>query len=286
MKKLASLLLLTCSLIFSAPAFADQQTTILTHKTIIGKAEVSLPYIDGNMETDYEKMANNIISAKARNMLKHFGNNGYLSYTVTLNRPSVVSVTLRASYDGRTIYDAANIDLTCGKEFTLNDFFVNDDRIKSLFAKNDQIVFADKGVLKRGQKDGPFDKFLPYEEILPSIRIGEAGRLLQIARMTEQADGKILHMKAGNLFAMKLDSNPSTGYSWIIKPTEEIKGRVVKVGSSFVMPDVNDTRTGTPGTEISMYAVSQPGKYEVIMEYKRPWESFVSKSIKFMVVAD
>lgn len=286
MKKLASLLLLTCSLIFSAPVFADQQTTILTHKTIIGKAEVALPYIDGNMESDFEQMANKLIETKARNMLKHFGNNGDLSYTVTLNRPSLVSVILRADYDGRTIYDGANVDLTTGKEFELNDFFVNDEKLKELFNKNEQIIFTDKGILKRGQKGGAFDKFLPFDEILPLVRIGAAGRLLQIARLTENADGKILRLRAGSLFAMKLDSNPSTGYSWIIKPTEEIKGRVVKVGSSFVMPDVNDTRTGTPGTEISMYAVTQPGQYDVSVEYKRPWENFVYKSVKFKVIAD
>lgn len=286
MKKLASLLLLCCGLWVSAPAFADQQTTVLTQKMTIGNAEVSLPYIDGNLAVDFEKMANDIIATKARNMLKRFGNNGDLSYTVTLNRPSVVSVLLRADYDGKTLYDGANIDLTSGKEFGLNDFFVNDEHIKELFDKDDIILFEERGILKRSQKDGPFDKFLPYQDILPSIRIGEAGRLMQIARLTANADGKILHMKRGSMFAMKLDANPSTGYSWILKPTENIKGKIVKVGSSFMLPAADDNRVGTPGTEISMYTVGAPGTYDVVLEYKRPWEMMVFKSVRFTVIAE
>lgn len=285
MKKLAGLLLLCCGLLVSAPVFADQQTTVLTQKMTIGNAEATLPYIDGNLAADFEKMANDIITTKARNLLKRFGNNGDLTYTVTLNRPSIVSVLLRADYDGKTIYDGANIDLTCGKEFGLNDFFVNDERIKDLFDKDDSILFEDRGILKRSQKDGPFDKFLPYEDILPSIRIGEAGRLMQIARLTANADGKILHVKSGSMFALKLDANPSTGYSWILKPTDNIKGKIVMVGSSFILPAADDNRPGTPGTEISMYTVGARGTYDVILEYKRPWEMMVFKSVRFKVIA-
>lgn len=286
MKKLAGLLLLCCGLLFTAPAFADQQTTVLTQKMTIGKAEAKLPYIDGNLEVDFEKMANDIIVTKARNMVKRLGNRGDLTYTVTLNRPSVISVLLRADYDGKTIYDGANIDLTSGKEFGLNDFFVNDERIKALFDKNDSILFEERGILKRSKKDGPFDQFLSYEEILPSIRIGEAGRLMQIARLTANVDGKTLHVKSGSMFALKLDANPSTGYCWILKPTEEIKGKIVKIGSSFMLPAAADNRPGTPGTEISMYTVGARGTYDVVMEYKRPWEMMVFKSVRFKVIAE
>lgn len=287
MKSLGKILLSTCfCLLISASAFADQQTTVLTRNSSIGAATLTLPYIDGNLEVDFEKMANNIINTKAAEMLKRFGNKGEVDYTVSLNRPSVVSILLRASYDGKTIYDAVNVDLTSGREFGLNDFFVNSDKIKEVFGKNPDILFGEQGIYKRNNKNEDYEDYVPYKAILPFIRIGEAGRLLQIARLTKNVDGKILHMKAGNVFAMKLDANPSTGYSWNLKPSDKNKGRIVKVGSSFMMPAADDTRVGTPGTEIIMFAVGSEGTYNVTMEYKRPWEMFVNQSINFTIIAD
>lgn len=286
MRKLAGLLLLCCSLMLSVPAWADQQTTVLTNKTTIGQADVALPYIDGNLDVALEKMANDVINTKARNLLKVFGNKGDLSYTVTLNRPSLVSILLRADYDGKTLYDVANVDLTSGKEFVLNDFFINDEKTKGFFNKDEALLFTDDGVVRRSQKNGPFDRMLGYEELMPSARISEVGRIFQIARLTANADGKILRMKSGNMFALKLDANPSTGFSWILKPTDTNKGKLAKIGSSFVLPAMDDNRVGTPGTEISMYFVKEPGTYEVIMEYKRPWEMFVFKTVRFTLIAE
>ena len=40
------------------PAFADQQTTVLTEQTTVGKASASLPFIDGSNDTVREKQAN------------------------------------------------------------------------------------------------------------------------------------------------------------------------------------------------------------------------------------
>lgn len=287
MKKLIKIILTTCFCLgLSLPAWADQQTTVLTQKSIMGNATLTLPYIDGNTEVDFEKMANDIIVSKGKEMLRRFGNNGELDYTVALNRPSVVSILLRASYDGRNIYEALNLDLTSGKEFTVNDFFVNDDRIIDLFGKNPDVLFGEKGIYKRTDKNSDYDDFVPYSSILPFMRIGEAGRLLQIVRLTQNVDGKEVHMKEGQMFAVKLDANPSTGYSWNMKPSAANKGKIVKVGSSFMMPAANDTRVGTPGTEIIMFAVGSVGTYDICMEYKRPWEMFVNKTIKFKLIAD
>ena len=268
------------------PAWADQQTTVLTQKSTLGQATLALPYIDGNTEVDLEKMANAVITAKSKEMLRRFANNGELDYSVTLNRPSVVSILLRASYDGRTMYEAVNLDLTSGKEFSVDEFFVQDERVVKLFGKNPDVLFGEKGIYKRADKDSEYNDFVPYSGLLPFVRIGEAGRLLQIVRLTENVNGKELRMQAGQMFAMKLDANPSTGYSWNLKPDEANRGKIVKAGSSFMMPAADDNRVGTPGTEIIMFAVGTQGTYDICLEYKRPWEMFVNKSIKFKLIAE
>lgn len=284
LKKTFAAVLLCLSI--TLPVAADQKTTVLSQSMKIGSAEVVLPYIDGNLEVDFEKMANDLISQRSKELLKHFGNKGELDYTVTLNRPSVVSILLRASYDGKTLYDGLNLDLTSGKEIGIDEFFVNNDRIKSFFGKNTEVVFAEKGVFKRTNKNAAFEDFVPYSHILPDLRIGEAGRLMQIARLTKNADGKVLQIPAGSIFALKLDSNPSTGYSWSLKPMKGFEGRIAKIGSSFIMPNPQDNRVGLPGTEILMYAAGAPGAYDICMEYKRPWEMFVNQTVRFKLIVE
>ena len=286
MKKLVSLLLTSCCLLWSAAAFAEQNTTVLKQNLTLGHANAELPYIDGTAEAVMEKMANEVIMNKARALAKRMGNSGEVRYKVTLNRPSLVSAVLEASCNGRVIYDSVNVDLTTGREFGINDFFVDDDTIKGLFDKKEEVVFAEKGILQRSSKNGPFDKLLPYEDILASVRVGEAGRIFQIARLTANATGKTLKLKAGSLIATKLESNPSTGYSWLLQETPAVKDRIVKIGSSFIMPPSTDTRVGTPGTEIAMYNVKAPGTYDFVLEYRRPWEKVVIQSVRVRVIAE
>ena len=41
-------------LLLSLPAFADQKTTVLQEQATLGKASVTLPYIDGSNDAAYE----------------------------------------------------------------------------------------------------------------------------------------------------------------------------------------------------------------------------------------
>ena len=57
------------------------------------------------------------------------------------------------------------------------------------------------------------------------------------------------------------------------------------MGSSFTIPSSNDTRVGVPGVEILVLAVTQPGIYQVRMDYKRSWEKLSLQSFSFTVLA-
>lgn len=263
-------------------AFADQQTTVLTEQTALGKAAANLPYIDGSNDTVSEKQANALVRSTASKLLKEVGGAGSVSYKVLLNRPSLVSLQLEAENGGRTAYAGLNIDLTTGKEFGVTDFFVDNESVKSALDSYDNVLFGEEGLYVRSSKNGAYTTLVPYNKLLPSLRIGEAGRLLQIAKVTENVAGKTVTLPASGLIALKLDSNPSTGYGWEMSCAS---AAVSKVGSSFTIPNANDGRTGVPGVEIMMLAVTQPGTYTVRMDYKRSWEKLSLQSFSFTVVA-
>ena len=266
------------------PVFADQQTTVLSAPVTFSKADGTLPYIDGSNDAVLEKQANNILQDKAKKLLQDVGGQGSISYEVKLNRPSLVGVLLKAENNGRVAYQGVNIDLTSGREFSVSDFYTDSDEFKALLNNSSEILFAERGLYLRAGGQGNYDSFVGYGRLMPYMRIGDAGRLLQIARLTQNAADKVLTVQSGSLMALKLDSNPSSGYRWEVKLDKAAEGRIQKVGSSFIMPHSNDDRVGTPGTEILVLTAQAPGECTVTLEYKRPWEKQAVNSFSFKVV--
>lgn len=269
-------------LMLALPAWADQQTTVLSEQTKLGKTESVLPYLDGATDTALEQEANSLIRTTAAELQKR--NGGSVSYQVMLNRPSLVSLLLTATNGSQQAYEGLNIDLTTGKEFTVTDFFVANDAVKAAVGDYSNVLFSEEGLLVRSKKGVAYEKLVPYSELTTSLRIGDAGRIMQIARLTAKAEGKTLHIPESGLVALKLDSNPSTGYGWEMSCSSTA---VSKVGSSFTIPSgTPEKMVGVPGTEIIVLAVTQPGSYKVTMTYKRPWEKLSLKSFSFTVIAD
>ncbi len=279
MKFIARILFCFC-LSLCTLAFADQQTTVLEQKDTINKAQVSLPYIDGSNNTELEKQLNALLRQTAEQLTKKTGG-GTLSYKVMLNRPSLVSVLLQAENNGKTVYEGLNLDLTSGREFSVSDFFMDTEAVKQMLNDSKNVLFGEQGVYLRTQEDAPYDAFIPYTQVMSSMRIGEAGRIMQIARLTAGAAGKTLFLQQPGLIALKLDSNPSTGFGWHFSCAS---ANVSKVGSSFTMPAANDNRTGAPGVEVLVLSLDAPGTYEIKMEYRRAWERLSLQSFSFTVV--
>ena len=107
---------------------------------------------------------------------------------------------------------------------------------------------------------------------------------MQVARLTAAAGGKTLVLDKPGLLALKLASNPSTGYGWHMSTDS---AHVVKVGSTFIIPREEEERqaVGVAGTEILFLNVQQPGTYKVQLEYKRPWERISLEKFSFTVIA-
>lgn len=266
-------------LMLTVTAFADQRTTVLSVPE-----SGSYPYIDGSNDAALEKSANDTLRRYAKDLLKEVGNGGTLSYEVTLNRPSLVSILLKADNGGSAAYRGVNIDLTSGREFSVHDFFIDDADVQAALGSYSDVLFTEDGIATRTSKTGAYSTLVPYSKLLPSMRIGEAGRLLQVVKLTQNAAGKVLTMEKGSLMAIKLDSNPSTGYGWTMQLDKAHEGKLVKVGSSFMMPRAGDQRVGTPGSEITFYAAREAGTYNVTMAYGRPWEKRPVNSFAFTVI--
>lgn len=267
--------ILLCCLILglSTVAFAEQPTTVFSKVVATKNMQGEIPEIDGLRYTNLQKSVNGILNSKVKDLLAQVGGSGTVSYEVKLNRPSLVGILLKATNGGRTAYQAVNLDMTTGNEFSIRDFVGEGNAVHEILGAYEGVLFADNGIYTTRTSSGAaYSNFVSYSKLFPLLRTGEAGRLLTVYGLTRAAEDKVVTVKAGELLALQLESNRTTGYSWFVEGNG-YAGQFYELGRSYVLPgNAANNRTGMPGLEIIVFGAQEPGEYKVNMEYKRAWE--------------
>lgn len=92
-----------------------------------------------------------------------------------------------------------------------------------------------------------------------------------IAELTFDDKGKSFELEKGDRINIKLESNPTTGYSWILGG--ETDTSVVSLfDSKFVQTEKEEELVGTGGYEIFTFKAENSGQTEIILTYQRSWE--------------
>ena len=266
--------ILLCCLILglSTVAFAEQPTTVFSKVVATKNMQGEIPEIDGLRYTNLQKSVNGILNSKVKDLLAQVGGSGTVSYEVKLNRPSLVGILLKATIGGRTAYQAVNLDMTTGNEFSIRDFVGEGNAVHEILGAYEGVLFADNGIYTRTSSGAAYSNFVSYSKLFPLLRTGEAGRLLTVYGLTRAVEDKVVTVKAGELLALQLESNRTTGYSWFVEGNG-YAGQFYELGRSYVLPgNAANNRTGMPGLEIIVFGAQEPGEYKVNMEYKRAWE--------------
>ena len=143
---------LAALLLFCQSVFADQPTTVLTEIKDGKQIHMERPVIDGANDEALQHAANNVLRNAADEVADKVGKKGKVTYEVTLNRPSLVSILLKGSNDKRSYVRAVNIDLTTGREFTLDEFFFGGEEREKLLGKNTENVLFTESVVAFAEK--------------------------------------------------------------------------------------------------------------------------------------
>ncbi|GAG73070.1 unnamed protein product [marine sediment metagenome] len=92
-----------------------------------------------------------------------------------------------------------------------------------------------------------------------------------IAELTFDDKGKSFELEKGDRINIKLESNPTTGYEWILGG--ETDTSVVSLfDSKFVQTEKEEELVGAGGYEIFTFKAENSGQTEIILTYKRSWE--------------
>ncbi len=279
MKKTLILCVMLLTMVVSV-ADAFGHTTIITDK--IGKNGSQVPVVDGIDNKLLENNINHILRGKVENLAKAAGGNATVTYKVTMNRPTLFSILFEGR-GNRTVYDGVNIDTTTGKEAVTKDFFYTKDNFQNNVGSH-AYVFEEDGLLLSDGGYSPYGTKVPYSALMPSINVAEGARFLTSYKLTEASEEKTLYLHPGEIVALYLKANPTTGYNWALSDGSKASG-VVMIGNSFFLPNDRAGMTGSPGTNISFFGFSQQGNYRLTFNYERSWvkDSIQSKNYYFVV---
>jgi predicted secreted protein len=86
--------------------------------------------------------------------------------------------------------------------------------------------------------------------------------------LTLQDHGTLLKCRAQQEFAVELEANPSTGYTWHV-----IKGdsHYVRLLREETIPS-SEKRPGAPGKQFFYFQTLTKGRTPLLLEYRRSWE--------------
>lgn len=89
--------------------------------------------------------------------------------------------------------------------------------------------------------------------------------------VTASDNGSEIRLKTGETMVIRLESNPTTGYSWQVL---EIDNSVLEQDgdSEFKTAPGNEGSVGAGGEETIRFKALGPGKITLTLGYMRPWE--------------
>ena len=268
LKKSAAALALGLSLALPLSAFAFGHTTLLRQDYSDGKAAGQVPFVDGLKEANLQANLNHLIKEKANALGKEAGGKAVLSYEVTMNRPTLFSIILKAEGD-RTVYAGMNLDVTGGKVMEDQDLLYTNSTEYAQYIQGKNYVFAEEGIRVASQSEGPLDTTIPYSKLLKAINVAEGARLLTSYKLDSNGEDMTLDLKPGELAALYMDANPTSGNQWVMVDQSAQPG-FVNLGHSFTLPLLNPTgQAGSPGVTILFAGFSQPGDYQIKAVYAK-----------------
>lgn len=106
--------------------------------------------------------------------------------------------------------------------------------------------------------------------------------------MMSKGDKTPITVKAPGEFSIKIESNPTTGYSWAMQPLKENEKNLVKFKEQKVEEPGEESRKerllGAPTYEIFTFEALAPGKAVIELHYRKPWEKDVLPIQKHKVI--
>jgi inhibitor of cysteine peptidase len=92
--------------------------------------------------------------------------------------------------------------------------------------------------------------------------------------------GETVEVKAGNEFVIALESNPTTGYSWMATFEES---EFELISDNYEADETEGMVVGSGGTQYLRFKALKAGEFKINLGYQRSWEGEPVNSLVFDV---
>jgi inhibitor of cysteine peptidase len=89
--------------------------------------------------------------------------------------------------------------------------------------------------------------------------------------LTEKNNGDSIKLAVDDTVIIKLESNPTTGYGWILDEKTDTS-IIAIVDSEYVQSEEGEELVGAGGHEIFTFKALVSGDTDIILNYERSWE--------------
>lgn len=129
------------------------------------------------------------------------------------------------------------------------------------------------GATQPTQSTPPAGEYNADNEIMLPIISGNVANVT----LDAMADGTTQQLKKGEVMAVSLESNPSTGYAWYATLSDPTV--LVQMGEpQYQEPSSSSSNpvVGAAGTQTFFFQAAETGSTTLTLEYKRGWEDAVA----------
>jgi inhibitor of cysteine peptidase len=109
---------------------------------------------------------------------------------------------------------------------------------------------------------------------------GCSGSLHSPIKLENDHDCKPLYVKVGQKIMLALDSNPSTGYAWLLANQPQFLTLLDSQKNAY-QNQPTDGRVGQPIKSIWYYQVNAKGTGQLQFNYQRPWQQEILPDAQF-----
>jgi inhibitor of cysteine peptidase len=119
----------------------------------------------------------------------------------------------------------------------------------------------------------------PGTPVTPTQTPTPTGTPVQVGHyvFTEEQNGATVYMNKSSTITLKLQENPTTGYSWNLTVTPGL----TVTNDTYIPSDTSGTMVGSGGMHIWEMTASATGNQAMEGIYKRPWEPVYGNETTF-----
>lgn len=110
---------------------------------------------------------------------------------------------------------------------------------------------------------------------LPAGPVVQAGNLV----VNEEQDTATVTVRRGNSIAVRLQENPTTGFTWNLTTSPGLQ----IVSDSYIPSDTTGTLIGSGGTHVWEISAHSVGGQTIQAVYRRPWEQATGNETAFFL---